>query len=101
MRIVYMNNFIFFQVSVSYQSSYDESIPNTHFFSHSEFKLQWLDSVDHNLVLMCVMSVVNDTLIRLDHACYNQIHQLSHFDEFVSAQLALCLVHFLCESMNY
>lgn len=27
-----MNNFIFFQVSVSYQNSYDESIPNTHFF---------------------------------------------------------------------
>lgn len=50
---------------------------------------------------MCVRSVVNDTLIRLDHAWYNQIHQLSHFDEFVSAQLALCLVRFLCESMNY
>lgn len=31
-RIVYMNHFIFFQVSVSYQSGYDESIPNTHFF---------------------------------------------------------------------
>lgn len=50
---------------------------------------------------MCVMNVVNDTLIRLDHARYNQIHQLSHFDEFVSARLALSLVRFLCESMNY
>lgn len=52
---------------------------------------------------MCVMSVVDDTLIHLHHAWYNQIHQLSHFNEmsFVSAQLALCLVRFLCESMNY
>lgn len=52
---------------------------------------------------MCFMSVVNDTLICLYHAWYNQIHQLSHFDEFVSAQLAMCLglVRFLCESMNY
>lgn len=99
-RLVYMNHFIFFQVSVSYQSGYDESIPNTHFFSHSEFKLR-LYSVDHNLVLMCVMSVVNDKLIHLDHAWYNQINQLSHFDEFVSARLALCSVCFLCEPMNY
>lgn len=40
-----MNHFIFFQVSVSYQSGYDESISNAHFFlflnstSYNDFTL--------------------------------------------------------------
>lgn len=57
-----MNHFIFFQVTVSYQSGYDESIANTQLFSHFEFnKSQWLYSVDLNLVLVCVMNVVKGT----------------------------------------